>query len=125
MASSSGDSLSPPRLPSFGKQRSVRGSQVHGDSRALSAKLVRMCEIMGNSGRCKNILEKFCQRGRYGAIRQQLLHCRESSSPQGTQGKSVGFPCVPLCTSVPPVVKPLTYSSPRRQSAITDESVHG
>src|SRR2546429_5006562 len=37
--------------------------RVDSDSRALSAKLVRMSEITGNLQRCKNILEKFCQRG--------------------------------------------------------------
>src|SRR2546429_8695862 len=39
--------------------------RVDSDSRALSAKLVRMSEITGNLQRCKNILEKFCQRGWY------------------------------------------------------------
>src|SRR5467141_1353042 len=33
---------------------------------AFSAKLVRMCEITGNSRRCKNIFENFCQGGWYG-----------------------------------------------------------
>src|SRR6266436_5865086 len=38
--------------------------RVDSDSWALSAKLVRMCEITGNSQRCKNIFEFFCQGGR-------------------------------------------------------------
>ena len=40
--------------------------RVNSDSRALSAKLVRMCEITQNWQRCKKIFENFCQRGGYG-----------------------------------------------------------
>ncbi len=65
MASSSGDSLSPPRPLDV----LYAAPRVNSDSWAFSAKLVRNFEITGNFCRCKIFFknfENFCQPDRYG-----------------------------------------------------------
>jgi len=96
MASSSGDSLSPPRLRGFRKTKCY--SRLPGARRfpGISAKLVRMCEITGNLHRCKKIFEKFCQRRRYRGNRAESSPKPEPQAPQRNR-RRLRFPFVFLC----------------------------
>src|SRR5208282_1700588 len=93
--------------------------RVGSDSRALSAKLVRMCEITGIFHRCKiffaenrEFLSTRAGTVVMGAGKFFTTAPRKFFTTGGTEEHRGNRPS--LCSSVTPVVRILTYSSPTR-----------